>query len=73
MTPHEKKCQHCFSSNNLEFEIYDAFGKLILSEKINTLNNPFSKELNLNFLSNGVYLLKASDGVKAKFEKLVKN
>jgi len=60
-------------SNNLEFEIYDAFGKLILSEKINTLNNPFSKELNLNFLSNGVYLLKASDGVKAKFEKLVKN
>ena len=60
-------------SNEIEFEIYDIFGKLVLSETMYTSDYPFKKELNLSSLSNGIYLLKASDGSKEKFEKLVKN
>ena len=60
-------------NNAVQLELYDAFGKKVLSEMITAKNYPFSAKLNLNILANGVYLLKASDGEVEKFEKVIKN
>ena len=57
----------------VKLELFDAFGKLVVSDQINAIDYPFNKTLDLNHLSNGVYLLRAFDGKKEKFKKLIKN
>ena len=57
----------------VELTLFDSFGKLVLKENISATDYPFKKSIDLSQLSNGVYLLKASDGAKEKFTKLIKN
>ena len=57
----------------VELTLFDSFGKLVLKENISATDYPFKKSIDLSQLSNGVYLLKASDGAKEKFTKLITN
>jgi len=57
---------HIFSNNikgdKCNLEIYDIFGKTVYSDIINVTNESIEKDINLNNLSSGFYIVKIRDG-----------
>lgn len=51
-----------FSKNTiLKLDVYDASGRLLHHEILNAESGDFSKEINLDHLSNGMYIMQLSD------------
>jgi hypothetical protein len=58
------------SSSNIKIEIVDLRGRFIYS---NTYNNrdDFKETLNLKNIQSGMYILRASDGLRASTKKII--
>lgn len=56
-------------SENAKIEIYNVLGKKVLSTKLSVNNN----SIDINALSNGVYMVKVTTDAKAILKKLIKN
>ena len=56
-------------SENVQIQIYNVLGKKVLSTKLSVNNN----SIDINALSNGVYMVKVTTGTKAILKKLIKN
>ena len=54
---------------NAKLTIHNLLGKTVYSKKINAL----SETININFLSEGIYLLKVENGSKIGVKKFIKN
>ncbi|HNY55711.1 MAG TPA: T9SS type A sorting domain-containing protein, partial [Chitinophagales bacterium] len=54
--------------NNIQLQLFNLVGQSVFSEKY---SNQESIELNTNTLSNGMYLLKISDGKKEGVRKVI--
>ena len=57
----------------VKLEVYDAFGKRIISEDISSIDYLIHKELDLSEYENGIYFLKVDDGKKSRIKRLIKN
>lgn len=56
-------------TENASLEFYDYLGRLSLSKKVSSANN----SININNLSNGVYLLRVVTANKIGAQKFIKN
>ncbi|MCO6500759.1 MAG: T9SS type A sorting domain-containing protein [Vicingus serpentipes] len=66
--------EYYFSYNHnkpLSVDILDVSGKVIYSETISTNNSNNVKAISLSNISQGVYLLRLSDGVNSKVKKFI--
>lgn len=58
-------------SNNAVVEIYNTFGQQVFSTKLNNASGLFQRNIQLNNLAKGVYILKFVQGNDMKTEKLL--
>ena len=59
--------------NDTNIDLYDISGRLVYSDTFKYSNNQFNEELNLNYLSTGVYMVKIKSGTSTINKKLVIN
>ncbi len=55
------------------FKLYDAFGKLILSKQLFSLDYTIRTAVDLTEYEKGIYFIKVADGDKVRVKKLIKN
>lgn len=58
---------------NLQLHIYTAEGKLVLSQRFNTEGGGINKQININNLASGIYVLQIGDGAQVQRLKIFKN
>ncbi|MDB5228915.1 MAG: hypothetical protein JWN78_3108 [Bacteroidota bacterium] len=56
------------NSKNIQLQLFNSLGQQIVNKKI---ENVQAIDLNTNSISNGIYLLKISDGVKEGIQKII--
>ena len=54
-------------------EVFDAFGKTIISEEISSKDYFIVEDIDLSEYESGVYFLKLDDGKKSRIKRLIKN
>ncbi len=57
----------------VKLEVYDAFGKMIISENIFSIDYFVNTGVDLSEYESGIYFLKVDDGKKSKLKRLIKN
>lgn len=58
-------------SASLRFEIYDIYGKLVFTSDYPVENGGTSQKIDISFLDNGAYFIRANDGTNAYNRSLV--
>lgn len=59
------------NSNNLEVQVIDQLGKIVLTKQYSGQRNKFTEELNLSSLPKGIYFVKANMGNESTTKKVV--
>ncbi|MBK6989503.1 MAG: T9SS type A sorting domain-containing protein [Bacteroidetes bacterium] len=57
---------------NAIITVKDLFGKEVLVNNVENINEFLIQEINISGISSGVYLISASDGQKIYFNKFIK-